>query len=162
MTSMPINLRRMIEKLYHERYMGVLIYCEADCGKTRYVKKFMKMEHELRILYVDVQETLSNQGDREIVFELTPKKFLEQWCLPLIDKEKYNAIILDNFDVIVNLWDTRKKTELITRIRKTEKAVYSIPVIAILQEDSLFDEAYLQQNETVLQRIIRFSELEKL
>ncbi len=162
MTSIPINLRNLIEKLYHERYMGVLIYGEADSGKTRYVKQFMEMEYELHILYVDVQETLSNQGDREIVFELTPKKFLEQWCLPLIDKEKYNAIILDNFDVIVNLWDTRKKSELITRIQKTEKAVYAIPVIAVLQEDSLFDEAYQQQNKTVLQRIIRFSELEKL
>lgn len=161
---MPVNLRDLIERISHERYMGVLIYGEANVGKTLYLNKFLRIHKDLNILYIDVQQKIIKEGDTQIVLDLTPRNFLE-WCLPLMSSEKLeklSAVIIDNFDFLVNLWDDRQQTEFVARIQRLEEAVFPKPVLFVLQVGDVFENAYNNHREKELRRIIQFGILEAI
>ncbi len=161
---MPVNLRGLIERISHERYMGVLIYGEANVGKTRYLNEFLRIHKDLNILYIDVQQKIIKEGDTQIVLDLSRRNFLE-WCLPLMSSKKLenlNAVIIDNFDFLVNLWDDRQQIEFVTRVEKLEKAIFPKPVLFVLQVDDVFKNAYNNHREKELRRIIQYSSLEAI
>lgn len=163
---MSINLRTLIERLARDRYMGALIYGEAGgergVGKSEFLRRFQEAHADLRVFYLDAQHAIQEQGTPQIVFELTPGKFLE-WSLaqiPESEKPELQALLLDNFDVIVNLWDARKKEEFAHRVQRLERVVFPVPVIAMAQTDVVFEKAYQQQGDAALRRIVRFRDLE--
>ena len=163
---MTVNLRTLIEALSHDRYMGALIYGEAGgergVGKSAYLHRFQETHTDLHVFSLDVQQMIQEQGTTQIVFELTPGKFLD-WSLSQVsedEKHELHAVFLDNFDVVVNLWDARKKEEFVHRLQRLERVVFPVPVMAMVQEDSVFQQVYQQQSDAVLRRIIRFRELE--
>ena len=166
---MTVNLRTLIATLAHDRYMGALIYGaaggEQGTGKSAYLHAFQQKHADMRIAYCDIQHAIQERGAPALVFELSPKKLLE-WGLeefvPAAERSALNAVFLDNFDVVVNLWDARKKEEFLERLRRLEKVVFPVPVIAMAQTDPVFEQAYQRQQAAPVRRLIRFRELEGL
>lgn len=162
---MTINLLNTIKKLSYERYMGLIIFGEADSGKTDYMIEFQKRNKDLNIFYIDIQREIINQDLNKNIFDfLDTERFLE-WCLQLIPEkelELLNAVVIDNFDFLMPLWNEQKKLEFIGRIKKLEKSRFSKPLLAVLQEEKTFDDVYKKQSNEEMKRIIKFTELEAL
>jgi len=163
---MTANLKKLIAMLACDRYMGALIYGaaggEQGVGKSAYLHAFQQKHAGLLIVYCDVQHTIQQRDTPALVFDLSPKHLLE-WALSLVpeaDLPGLNAVFLDNFDVVVNLWDARKKEEFVDRLHRLERVVFPVPVIAMAQEDAVFEQAYQRQQGASLRRMIRFRELE--
>ena len=78
--------------------------------------------------------------------------------MSLIDntsQKMYDALIIDNFDFMLNLWSTIEKEEFLNQVEKYfEKSVTEVSVIFLLHFDPLVE------NHLDKKFIIRFSELE--
>jgi hypothetical protein len=160
---MAIDLIKEIKKRKSARYMGLMIFGKANDGKTAYIDKFMTQNNDkISMLCLDVHQMLKEMADPNIVFELTPKKFIE-WCLQYVkeQEEALDAVIVDNFDAVVNLWDDKKKKEFVDRLTgyDLQKSVFSKPFIAVLQEDKVFQDAYQEQENKEFKSIIKYREL---
>lgn len=163
---MTINLSKLIHALARDRYRGALIFGAAGgengVGKTEYLRKFQQAQPEFPVCYLDVQQALLAHQNRALVFELTPLRLLE-WSVSLassIALPNVQGILLDNLDVVVNLWDPRKKEEFVQRLQRLEQVAFPIPIVAMAQDDPVFQQAYEQQPAAALRRIIKFHELE--
>lgn len=163
---MTINLSKLIYALAHDRYRGALIFGAAGgengVGKSAYLRQFQQAHPELALSYLDVQQVLLAQQNAALVFDLTPSRLLE-WGASLARQAalpEAQGILLDNFDVVVNLWDSRKKEEFAQRLQRLEQTAFPIPVAAMAQDDPVFQQAYEQQSGSALRRIIKFRELE--
>ncbi len=119
---MPYALTDLIKEFTHERYIGIVIFGDADAGKTSYMQKFIKLHPQLNIYYIDIQERAVAQPDKSFIFELNPRKFVD-WILQLIPSRKVDACIVDHFDFLFNLWDAVKKEEFIKRFAVTAPAL---------------------------------------
>ena len=162
---MTVNLKKdIIDWLAHERYMGCIIYGKGNIGKTDYVKKFIKKNNDLNFIYLDVQKIFLEIDLNEFIFELNPEKFIN-WCIDEITKTEtfpISAVIIDNFDFLINLWDDTKQRELVNKICKLEKSRFDKVVIVIMQEYSILQEANQQQDKTTSGRIIYFHDMEAI
>lgn len=163
---MTVHLGKLIHALAHDRYRGALIFGAAGgengVGKTEYLRKFQQAHPEFPLSYLDVQQALLAHQNRALVFDLTPSRLLE-WGVSLARQAalpEVQGILLDNFDVVVNLWDRRKKEEFVQRLQRLEQTAFPIPVAAMAQDDPVFQQAYQQQPASALRRIIKFHELE--
>jgi len=162
---MFVNLKKLLQEWRHERYMGLLLYGEADCGKSRYLLQMMQnAAKDFPVLYFDVLETVSGFKDKGIVLQWNPKTFLE-WLLPELGK-KMNAIhqaaVVDHIDFLFNLWDATKKEEFIQRISSIEKVVFQRPILFVLQDDAVIEQIKKQPEAGRRPYIIAYKDLEAI
>ena len=160
---MAVNLAELINKLNkHERYLGAIIFGEPLCGKTTYIKKFIKKNIELKMIYLDAQEHFVNHSDPEKLITIPPKEFLNLMQQVVKEKniEKLDAIFLDHIDALYNIWSQQKQNEFISRrAQRIERAAFEIPIITIVQSDNKIEKLYNEQPNESLKRIIKFNEL---
>ncbi|MHA1795419.1 MAG: hypothetical protein ACTSUK_04860 [Promethearchaeota archaeon] len=157
---MPYALLDLIRKFSHERYVGIIIFGEANGGKTSYIQKFIRLNPDLKICYIDVQEKVAAQTDRSFILHLTPKKFLD-WVFQLFPSESVDACIMDHFDFLFNLWDTIQKEDFLNRFGRIERVIFPKPIIAILQTDPLLENT-VEKNMNDPRNIYKFEELEAI
>jgi len=155
---MPYALSDLIRKFSNERYVGIIIFGEAEGGKTSYIQKFIRFNPDLKICYIDVQEKVAAQPDRSFILYLTPKKFLD-WIFRSFLSEPLDACIIDHFDFLFNLWDTVQKEDFLNRFGRIERVRFSKPIIAILQTDAVLENT-IERNMNNPRIIYKFEELE--
>lgn len=147
---MVVNLEKILQEWRHERYMGLLLHGEADCGKSRYLQRVnQKAAKDFAVLYFDLLETASRFENKGIVLQWNPKTFLE-WLLSELVRsmnDSHQAVVVDHIDFLYNLWDATKKEEFIQRISHIEKAVFNCPILFVLQDDAVIEQIK-QQPET--------------
>ena len=155
---MPYALLDLIREFSYERYVGILIFGEADGGKTSYIQKFIRFNPDLKICYIDVQEKVAAQTDRSFILHLTPKKFLD-WVFQFFPSAPVDTCVMDHFDFLFNFWDTVQKDEFLHRFGRIERVVFTKPIIAILQTDPVLENA-IENNINNPRKIYKFEELE--
>jgi len=161
---MIFNLNDLISKLNHKRNLGGIIFGEAGIGKSLYINSFVERSNR-DISYIDIQQLINDEKEYNIVFELDPESLII-WCLKLAEDRNAIAVIFDNFDVIVNLWNDDKINNFISRWVDVDfersKFSYPKPLIAIMQTDKNLISAYSSYNSNSLTKINRFEDLEEL
>ena len=155
---MPYALLDLIRKFSHERYVGILIFGEAEGGKTSYIQKFIRFNPDLKICYIDVQEKVAAQPDRSFILHLTPKKFLD-WIFQFFPSDPVDLCIIEHFDFLFNLWDSLQKEDFLHRFGRIDRVRFEKPIIAILQTDPVLENT-IEKNMNNPQNIYRFEELE--
>jgi len=144
---MLVNLKNELAAWRQERYMGIVLHGEADCGKSRYIQQLIEATAaELPIFYFDLLEQVNDFPDKGIILEWSPRTFMA-WLLPEIQRQiepPHRAVVVDHLDFLFNLWDNAKKEEFIQRISHIEKAVFDRPILFILQDDTII---YLLKQE---------------
>jgi len=140
---MLVNLKKELAAWQHERYMGIVLHGEADCGKSRYIQQLIETTAaELPIFYFDLLEQVNYFPDKAIILEWNPKTFIIEWLLPEIKRQMepaHRAVVIDHLDFLFSLWDNTKKEEFIQRVSHIEKAVFDRPILFILQDDTIID-----------------------
>jgi len=154
---MTINLNTVLKKQKTERYSSFIIYGDAGIGKSDYILKFIERNRDLQIAYFNILDEYPKLKSRQPLFDFNPKKFIT-WSLSLIDgisQKNCDALFIDNFDFILNLWSTIEKEEFLNQVEKYfEKSITEVSVIFLLHFDPLVE------NQLDKKFIIRFSELE--
>ena len=160
---MAINLREHISNMKGERYIASIIYGEANCGKTKFIKNFILKNHDINIAYFDFMEELDKLNDKSQIILFSPKSFVTYFreILKSISSD-VNAVILDNFDVVINRWDSTKKIEFVNQMTLLDKNTINIPIIAFVQTDPIFEENNNKQINNKIQTIFNFRELEAI
>jgi len=156
---MASSLRQHINNFKSERYKSFIIYGDAGIGKSDYIQEFILKNKDIKIICFNIIDEYKKIQSVQSIFEFTPKKFLK-WTLSLLtvtELEKLDALIIDNFDFLVNVWSTEDKKEFLKQVEKQlENSVISIPVIFILHSDQNME------NYHNIPFIVRFSDLELL
>lgn len=161
----PVNLLKIIKKLSENRYKGAVVYGDADIGKTQYINKFIKKNTNIKIKYIDVQKVVADKPNSEFIFDFLNISNFIDWCITLYNSDmdnQYDAIIFDNFDVIVNLWDSETIKEYLNTVSKLERSVYPIPLLFFVQTDPTMVEEYYKHINDEIIRIIDFNKLESI
>jgi GTPase SAR1 family protein len=161
---MATNLKKHISKLKGERYIASLIYGDPNCGKTSYIKKFIEEYPSMKILYLDILEELKNLEDKEDVLKFIPNKFREYILNLITDKSKDNidAAIIDNIDIVLDLWSTSMKIEFMHIVLKMEKTIINTPLIFLVHTDSIYIEMENEESRNELPQIINYNKLEAI
>lgn len=159
---MAINLGELINKLNAERYLGIVVFGDALCGKTTYVKKFIGLNTNLNLVYLDAQELFEKHPNTEKLLAYPPKEFME-WIQQIIKNnidKKVDAVFLDNMEALYNIWSPQKQNEFIDRrAQRIEKSAFNIPIITLIQSDDKIQKLYNEQSPESFKRIISFNEL---
>ena len=161
---MVVNLKKLLQDRRHERYMGLLLHGEADCGKSRYLQQVIQnMADDFAILYFDVLETARRFENKGVVLQWNSKTFLE-WLLSKVEKtdENHQAVVIDHIDFVFNLWDATKKEEFIQRISHIEKAVFHRPILFVLQDDAVIEQIKKQPAADRKPFIFAYKDLEAI
>ena len=130
---MAINFKRYIIEMKNERYMGSIIYGEANCGKTKFIKDFINKSNDFDVTHLDFINVLDKLEVKSKVIQFLPNSFFK-FILELIKTEcskTKEAVILDNIDVVLNLWSINDKNEFVNQLMTIEKSMFNFPITAI-------------------------------
>ncbi len=156
---MTISLNALIKKYKVERYVSFLIVGDAATGKSKYINDFISLFPELKLKYFDIINEFDKVKNEKNLLEINPVSFLE-WILALssgLNISQTDAVVIDNFDFLFNIWSEPDKKEFVLRIGKQfEKTLCPVPILFILQSDPAIE--YFTQSNYIYQ----FENLETL
>lgn len=145
---MITDINELIIKYKGERRLGIIIFGEADSGKSRYFQKLISRNSKIKGLYLNIEEEFVQTKKSEDIFSLNPELFIK-WISQIIKikLDYYDYFIIDEMDFLFNLWENNKKMEFIKRVQEIEKTIFINPIIFVLQEDELILSAFTKENE---------------
>lgn len=166
---MIVDLKNIISKYQNERRLGIIIFGEANSGKTNYIKNFINKTKKYNGLYLNIEDEFLINKKNEDIFSLITEKYLK-WIKELTKLKNitFDYFVIDEMDFLFNFWDDNKKTEFIKRVQLMEVTEYLKPVIFILQDDELIyselkkEKKAIEENQTLISHIFKFKNLKNI